>query len=246
MYLGDHCATNIIINDILAIKKPKLFMLGGFRFDDIIKYLSEQKLEEIYDKKYLKAYHDKDISLKFKSIEKKHDHCPDVNNCIINIKYNFIFHHDFMFVKENNTIMNYNYIVNQYNTKIKNTFTMFNNENPIIFINFVWNDEIMYNVYKNNDKVIEMQNILKKYIPHKPFYILFFTNNQNININVKNVLVVKLKNNYESWIHNTPKENIEIYTEIYNAFYNATIKLNLQHHFPSFENTHYYKNVVSS
>ena len=52
-HLGDLCAPGFIINTILGERHKKLFMLGEFRFNDIISYLNDNDLESIYDKEFL-------------------------------------------------------------------------------------------------------------------------------------------------------------------------------------------------
>lgn len=49
-HLGDDCALGIIIDDILQRHKKMLFMLGVFKFNDILFYLNNNNFENIYNK----------------------------------------------------------------------------------------------------------------------------------------------------------------------------------------------------
>jgi hypothetical protein len=238
MYLGDQCATNIIINDILKRKKKLLFMLGAFRFDNIVQFLEENKWEEIYDKKFLKPCNNSNVSLIFENTVNKNTHLFDLDNCIRNTKYNFNFHHDFLYDKHTNKILNYQFIVNQYNVKIKNTRELFTNDKPVIFINFVFAHDMMKQLIPSN--LNRMISVLKKQIPHKKFYIFFFTNFHDLHVSCENVHFIYLQNNYVEWSHKTPKQNFELYKEIYNKFYETTKKIGLQSHFTTFDKTPYF------
>jgi len=244
MYLGDHCANTILISHILNKKDKLLFMLGGFRMDCITKYLKEEKLEEIYDKQYLKAYHDTNVPLTFESSEEVFTHQTELEYCITNTKYNFNFHHDFKYNKATNVVSNYNFIVNQYNLKIKNTLEMFKNNNPILFINFLWEHEYMYKQLETY--VNDMKEVLQKYIPHKKFYILLFTTNQTIEIKSQDVFLLKLSHFTNDWPCKKPNQNYQSYKEIYKKFYKVVEKLKLTEHFPDFKNTYYHKQVRPS
>jgi len=63
--------------------------------------------------------------------------------------------------------------MNQYKLKIENTQNIFNNNNPVLILNFLYasncNDVIINNI---ND----MLNVLTSYMSHKKYYLLFFTN----------------------------------------------------------------------
>ena len=72
-------------------------MLGVYKFNDIIKYLEDDNLNKIYDKKYLKK----------------------INNNTQHLLYNFIFNHDYKYDKYSN-IINYNFIKDRFVNKIKN------------------------------------------------------------------------------------------------------------------------------
>jgi hypothetical protein len=113
-HLGNACAPGILINEILKIKKKTLFMLAIYHFNDIITYLNDNNYENIYDKNLL-------------NISKY----P-----VINIKYNFKFLHDYVF--KNNKIINYDFIIDRFNTKITNFKEMLIDKNLTIFINFTY------------------------------------------------------------------------------------------------------------
>ena len=116
IHFGDQCASGIIINDILKIKKKQLFMLGIYNFNDIIKYLQDDTLDKIYDKKYLKKHND----------YTKH------------LLYNFKFNHDYKYDEYSN-IINYDFIKSRFIEKIKNYNQIFNLNMFNIFINFTNN-----------------------------------------------------------------------------------------------------------
>jgi len=244
MYLGDHCGNTILISNILNKKDKLLFMLGGFPMNSITKYLKEGKLQEIYDTQFLKPFYDRNISLTFDSSEEVFTHQSELEYCITNTKYNFNFHHDFKYNNATNVVSNYNFIVNQYNLKIKNTLEMFKNNNPILFINFLWEHETVYNQLQTY--VNDMKNVLKRYIPHKKFYILLFTTNQTIEIKSDDVFLLKLQQFTNDWPCKTPKQNFQSYKEIYKKFYKVVEKLKLTEHFPDFQNTYYHKQVRPS
>ena len=118
-HFGDQCAPGIIIDDILKQKKKKLFMLAVYLFNDILKYLTDNELESIYDKQYFK-------------LEKS----------VVHTKYNFIFNHDYQI--RNNKIHNYDHIKNRFNDKINDFKNMLENNNTKIFITFTGNIDALY------------------------------------------------------------------------------------------------------
>ena len=244
MYLGDHCAPGIVICDILNKKDKLLFMLGSFTLNSIISYLSDNDWDLIYDKKYLvnKLQPGKTIYFKNELNKNIHFSHDNLNNTIFHSKYMFHFLHDYI-VDENNNILNYDFIVEQYKNKIKNTKELFNNEKPVIFINFLWDKTMNDVIMKNIDQLI---NVLNGYIKHKKYYIIFFTNFELLNLHYENIFFIKLNNYYNDWHFKTNKNRFELYKEIYENFYNVTKKLNLNENFPIFENTYYYQNNKSN
>ena len=243
LYFGEHCAPGIIIWDILNKRDKLLFMLGSFTFNNILSFLKDRNFHCIYDTDYL--VNSKNIyykpNIKSELNQNIHFDNPLYDNCIMHSKYNFYFVHDYIYSQQENSILNYNYIANQYKLKIENTINIFNNNNPVFIINFLFANECN-NVIMNN--INEMLNVLNSYMPHKKYYILFFTNFEIPNIYFDNVFFIRLNNDYSNW-HQTPNNlRFGLYKEIYDNFYNITQKVNLSNHFPIFEETHYYKNNV--
>jgi hypothetical protein len=115
-HLGDDCVPGIIIDDILDKHKKCLFMLGVFKFNDILFYLNDNNFENIYNKDYLINEYDLWI---------KHS------------LYNFIFNHDYKI--ENGEITNYDFIKNRFDTKISNFREMLSSDNTCVFISFTEN-----------------------------------------------------------------------------------------------------------
>jgi hypothetical protein len=121
LYLGDHCGPGIIIWDILNRRDKLLFMLGSFTFDKILLFLKDRNFDSIYDKNYLANSKNPHVRPHFKSIMNQNIHLnnPTYENCIFHSKYNFNFLHDYMYLPQENAILNYDYIVNQYKLKIQ-------------------------------------------------------------------------------------------------------------------------------
>ena len=115
-HFGNQCAPGILIDDILNIHKKTLFMLGIFRFNDILHYLNENNYENIYDKKCL---------------------VPNSNTDVVHTSYYFHFNHDYII--ENSNFTNYDFVKKRFDVKIKNFRDMLANESKTIFINFCEN-----------------------------------------------------------------------------------------------------------
>jgi hypothetical protein len=135
-HFGDCCAPNIIINDILKIKKKKLFMLGHYNFNDILNYLKENDFENIY--KY------ENLSI-------------NTYNHVYHKFYNFIFNHDY--IVKNFKIINYNFIKNRFDNKIKNFRETLLTNNSTVFITFTSN----FKNLKINDMLIWLNNNINKF-----------------------------------------------------------------------------------
>lgn len=231
VHFGNDCASGILINDILNIKKKQLFQLGFYNFNNILEYLKENKYEEIYDKKYL-FFNNIKIK-KFSNSLKKYKNLS-VNESIIHKKYNFEFNHDYEI--KNNEIINYDFIVNVFDEKIKNFKNCLESKNKILFITFT-----------NHDlKILKMINLLKKKT-NNWFKLVIFTGNKNLNYSTDQIELIHLNNEYHrSWFLKPMKDRFILYEEIYNKFYNALINyIDL----PVFEKTNYYinyKNDISS
>jgi len=243
MYFGDHCAPGIIIWDILNKRDKLLFMLGAFKIDHILLFLKDKNLHSIYDTNYLVNSKNQNLKPKIKSDLNQNIHFdnPKYDNCIKHSKYKFCFVHDYIYSHEENAILNYNYISNQYKSKIEKTINIFNNNNPILFLNFVYSNESTNYIINN---INEINNVLDSYISHKKYYILFFTNFEIPNIQNDNIFFIKITNDYSNW-HKIPNNlRLNLYKEIYDNFYKITEKINLKHNFPVFEETYYYKTNI--
>jgi hypothetical protein len=143
-HLGDDCAPGIIINDILKQKEKHLFMLGVYRFNDILLYLENCNYEKIYDNDDL-------IILP--------------NNHVKHIKYNFVFNHDYKIT--NSQINNYDNIRDRFNKKINTFRQIITSENMCVFIVFtkeIENLKIsnMLNFLSNNKKFFHIMIFTSK------------------------------------------------------------------------------------
>ena len=226
VHFGNDCAPGIIINDILNIKEKQLFQLGFYNFNDILEYLKESKYEEIYNKSHLFFNNIKIIE--FYSYLKEYSYLPD-EDTLVNKKYNFKFNHDY--AVQDYKIINYEFIVDSFNTKIKNFKECLELESKIIFI-----------VFTNVDvKVLEMIKLLKEKT-NNWFKLIIFTNNKNLNYCIEQVELIYLNNKYNEWYLKPLKDRFILYMEIYNKFYKTAkeyIKL------PCFEDTFYYKTLYN-
>ena len=224
VHFGNNCAPGIIINDILNIKEKQLFQLGFYNFNDILEYLKESKYEEIYDKSHL--FFNKIKIIEFYNYLKEYSYLPD-KDTLVNSKYNFKFNHDYS-VQEYK-IINYEFIVDSFNTKIKNFKECLELEKKIIFITFT-NVDI---------KALEMIDLLKGKT-NNWFKLIIFTSNKNLNYFIDKVELIYLNNEYDNWFLKSPKDRFILYMEIYNKFYKqASEYINL----PVFEDTFYYKSL---
>jgi hypothetical protein len=221
VHFGNDCAPGIIINDILNIKGKQLFQLGFYNFNHILEYLKESKYEEIYDKSHLFFNNIK--------ITEFYSHLNEYKTgpSILNKKYNFNFNHDYFM--QDYKIMNYEFIVNSFNIKIKNFKECLDLEKKIIFITFT-NVDI---------KALEMIDLLKEKT-NNWFKLMIFTSNKNLNYFIDKVELIYLNNEYDNWFLKSPKDRFILYMEIYNKFYKqASEYINL----PVFEDTFYYKSL---
>jgi len=237
LYFGNDCLTSIIISDILQQKRKLLFSLGVFPFNNILQFLKEKHWWTITDKQYLKPMnnHNKD-GIQFKNEESSFAHISfgEMHKMIVHTKYNFIFNHDYIYSEEDNTILNYEFIERIYNEKINNNWILFTNDNPLIFISFMDNTNDIVNTL---DEMIE---VLNSYI-NKKYYLFIFTKENTIQTTHENVIFIILKNDYRDWYKVDLSTKNIIYKEIYDSFYNTTQALQLNHHFPTFEESNYYK-----
>ena len=226
---GNQCLPSILIRNILNKKKKYLFMLGNYSFNNICNFLENGILEDIYNKEYL-FYGDKKVE-NFTDENKKYCH----NIVIKNIKYNFAFNHDFAYDISNNTITNYDFIVNEFNEKIINFKELMINEKTPVFINFSENNKYFFNFEK-------MNNMLKKWC-NKKFYIFVFlfstknTVNKIVNdYDNDNIILIHLENDLSNW-HIQPKDIKKIlFKEIYEKYCDTMKKLELENEFSDFDN----------
>ena len=174
-------------------------MLGIYNFNDIIKYLQDDTLDKIYDKKYLKKHND----------YTKH------------LLYNFKFNHDYKYDEYSN-IINYDFIKSRFIEKIKNYNQIFNLNMFNIFINFTnnvnnFNINDFLQLYKNkiNYHLIIFTNNDYNSINNKNISIVKLKNNYSMwwetNKNTKNILYEEIYIrfievlNINKIIHNFPE-----------------------------------------
>jgi len=110
-HLGDACASGIIIDEILNIRKKTLFMLGMYQFNNILKYLHDGVYENIYNKDDLYI----DVHVKHR-------------------QYNFGFNHDYLI--KDAEITNYDFIKARFDLKIKNFKESLVSPNKKLYITF--------------------------------------------------------------------------------------------------------------
>jgi hypothetical protein len=221
---GDNCMPNFLIRNVLKIKHKTLFMLGGFYFNDIIKYLKDGQFEKIYQKEYLFVKNTKNNNLiKINNFDNKIEKYCESDVCIINTKYNFISIHDYDYDKIENKINNYEFIVNEFNVKINNLINSFNNDKILIFIHFHNNKYVLSSLQLDN-----MINILNNYIK-KQYYLFIFSNKNTGYVERKNkytnVFYSHIKKDYSKFyeLQETPKN--ELVDELNSSFNNLINKL---------------------
>ena len=239
LYFGNECLPSIIISDILQQKRKLLFSLGVFPFNNILKFLKDKHWWIIYDKQYLKPMNKREINnIQFKDEENQFAHISfgETHKMIVHTKYDFIFNHDYIYSEQENAILNYGFIERIYTEKINNNWILFTNDNPLIFISFMDNTT---EIVTTLDEMIE---VLKSYITNKNFYLFIFTKENHIHKHPDNVFFIILKSDYRNWYQVDLHTKNIIYKEIYDGFYNAAQLVQLNHHFPTFEESHYYKN----
>ena len=196
-HLGEHCAPGILINDILKIKKKTLFMLGTYTFNNILRYLYDCNYENIYNKQHFTITSD---------------------NYVEHILYNFKFNHDYQL--QNSEIINYEFIRDRFNIKIKNFREMLSNESMCIFITFTTDVD--------NLKIKEMLHWLS--LNKKNFHLIIFTNSIENNIYIKNLSIICLKNRFDEWYLTSNRTTL--YKEIHQEFINCLKYYNIEHNFP--------------
>ncbi len=211
-HLGDICTPSLIINELLNIKEKSLFMLGTFKLDGITSYLSNNKLEEIYD---IGLY---DIS----SIN---------NNFFIHKKYNIELNHDFK-IDSNNTIINNDKVIARFKEKINNWENMCNSEESVIFLHMPFSVNIKH--------IIDFMDVMKLHKKKGKVFMVCLSPN-TICTDVRphpNVSIKKLniQRSLYSWdFVGIQKRNI--IKEQYDLFLEALSDLSVSHTFPEFDKT---------
>jgi len=227
---GDSYLPSVLIRSILYFKHKSLFMNGNYSFNDILYFLNSGNYEDIYKKEYL-TYNVKQIE-SFNDKIKNYSRSPR----IINSKLNFGFQNDYNYDVSNNCINNYKFIVEQFNTKIAEFKKSLKNENPLIFINFSFYENI------KTIKIDEMIKTLNKMVSKKYYIYLFFYEYQRMPNNIEeqysdiledkfnkyeNVKVIFLKSNFNEWWNLDEKNKVVLYGEIRENFLKASSDLKL-------------------
>jgi hypothetical protein len=204
-HLGDHCATGIIINDILCQKTKHLFMLGIYKFNDILHYLKDNNYNKIYDKNNFFIAEDGILN----------------QPCIFHNDYNFGFNHDYKII--NDEIINYDLIKERFELKIINFKKILSEEKMCIFINFTDNVDVL--------EINEMLNWLNN--NKKNFHLIIFTDKSfSFQHNLPNLSIILLKKTFNNWFLMPFKEKFCLYNEIYNEFINCLRCNSIIHNFP--------------
>ena len=101
---------------------------------------------------------------------------------------------------------------------------LFNNENPIVFLNFTDND--------SNFDIEGMIEALNKYISKKFYIIIFATNPTQHNV-YENVFKIKIEfSQWRKWWGISREEKSILIKEIYEKFYLVMTQVKLDHNFP--------------
>jgi hypothetical protein len=221
---GDNCLPHILVKEILFLKQKTLFTLGVYDFNDILNYLKEGNLEDIYKKEYL-TYNGKQIE-NFYDKYKFYTQSPK----ILNTKYNFGFLHHFNYDVSNNCINNYNYVVEQFNNRISEFKDILQNDKKTIFVNFSYYDRM------KNMKIDEMIETLNNMSNKKYYMFIFFYENKRLPNNIheeyddycketfykyENVKVIFLKSDFTEWWKQEFDVKKVLYGEICQGFLKA-------------------------
>ena len=209
-HFGDHCEPGILIDDILKLKKKGLFMLGVYEFNNILSYLNENNLEKIYSKEHLIVLPDNNV---------RHG------------LYNFVFNHDY--VINNSEVLNYDFVCNRFDLKIKNFREMLTSENTCVFITFAEDVDHL--------KIDDMLNWLS--INKNKFHLIIYTNNPYTkNYSSTNLSIIVLEHSYHQWYAMDSNTKGILYKEIYDKFLNCLQSSNIEHSLPlTFEETNFGK-----
>jgi hypothetical protein len=227
---GDNCLPHILIKEILFLKQKTLFTLGVFGFNDILKYLKNENMEEIYEKELL-TYDNKPIE-NFYDKYKFYTQSPK----IINTKFNFGFLHHFNYDVSNNCINNYDFVVEQFNNRIREFKNIIHNEKKLIFVNFAF-----YSSLKNM-KIDEMMNTLNGMITKKYYMFIFLYDYERLSNNINeeyddfckelfnkhnNIKIIFLKSDFSDWWKQTENVKRILYGEMCQGFLKACSDFNI-------------------
>jgi hypothetical protein len=227
---GDNYLPHILIRDILFLKQKTLFTLGVFDFNNILKYLKNEDMEDIFKKEYL-TYDNKPIN-NFYDKYNFYTQSPRITNT----KFNFGFSHHYNYDVSNNCINNYGFVVEQLKNRINDFKNILKNEKKIIFVNFSF-----YSSLKNM-KIDEMMNTLNSMI-NKNYYMFIFLydykrlpNNideeykdfyQEMSNKYKNIKIIFLKSDFTEWWKKDTNVKSVLYGEICEGFLKACSELNI-------------------
>lgn len=235
-HFGDQCGPGILINDILCIREKNLFQLAIYGFNDIIRYLKNWNLYDIYDINYLCTPNGEKLQVHPDISEKRYHGVQEIRHSI----YNFLFNHNYH-VSDDLYILNYHFNMETFNEKIKNFQTNISDEeNFIYFINFSNNPDI-----PKVDQMVEL--LLQK---RNNFKIILFTCSSeraeqiNQNRHKEYYQVILLSISYESWWTKDLNGRYELYKEIYEKFYQMDPSIRSQ--FAPFEQTHFFKTLQNN
>jgi hypothetical protein len=227
---GDNCLPHILIRDILFLKQKTLFTLGVFDFNNILKYLKNENMEDIFKKEYL-TYDNKPID-NFYDKYNFYTQSPK----IINTKFNFGFLHHYNYDISNNCINNYGFVVEQFKNRINEFKNILNNEKKIIFVNFAF-----YSSLKNM-KIDEMMNTLNTMISKNYYMYIFLYDYERLPNNIdeeykdfyedltkkhNNIKIIFLKSDFTEWWNQDVNVKRVLYGEICEGFLKACGELNI-------------------
>ena len=255
--IGNQCIFPSFARDLLAKTKVKtIFFIGYHQIRDIVRFLQDDRWEDIYDKQYL-TYKGNPITA-FKSVTNSFCH-NTYKQSVSHSLYNFVFNHDYEFDEKEQAILNYDFVVEQHNKKIKASKEMFVSDRPLIFIHFVRNS------YDPNmpDKTSAIDTeSLKTFIqwfsttyPNKRFYVYIFTDlpqyrefdvrqSTQDSIDNKHAFILDLNEwSLDNFASRKIQDRYQFYKEMYTKFYDAVKLCSLEEHFPTFEETVYVKTV---
>ena len=180
-------------------------MLARYGFNDIIQYLNDNTLENIYDKQYLKVLSITDV---------KHT------------KYNFVFNHDYKIT--NGIITNYDNIVERFKEKINDWKNMcVDKTSPTIFIHCSIKENL------NELHITKMMTALRNQRPEGPNYMFIFTDKDDITVDIENVTIIPITGEricYPWELSGDKRKNAE--RHVYSKFIDALKMNNIEHKFP--------------